>query len=140
MSALKVVVGGGVLTAATYGVLVGLSSVHHRDSASRSLIADLQDAQSKRAKQRQNHISGVEGPTLDRIGNLSRTPFLQAYSGAHKVQKEYLQAQSKAEEEAAAKQTLQERVDEMDKAADILVKECSSLEQASHSCYYVIRI
>ena len=65
---------------------------------------------------------------------------LQAYSGAYKVQKEYYQAQSVVEEEAAAKQTLQKMVDDKDKAADILVKKCSSLEQASHSCYYVIRI
>ena len=69
----------------------------------------------------------------------NRMPLLQAYSGAYKVQKEYLQAQFKVEEEAAAKQSLQKRVDEKDKAAESLVQECTSLEQASSGCYPIFK-
>jgi len=55
----------------------------------------------------------------------------QAYSGAYKVQREYLKEQSNLEIEAASKRDLQRRIDEQDLAAELLVRECSSLEQAS---------
>ena len=47
--------------------------------------------------------------------------------------------QSKVEREAAAKHELQKRIDEKDSAAESLVKECSSLEQASSGCCLVFR-
>lgn len=55
----------------------------------------------------------------------------QAYFGAYKVQREFLKEQSNLEVEAASKRDLQRRIDEQDTAAELLVRECSSLEQVS---------
>jgi len=50
------------------------------------------------------------------------------------VQREFLKEQSNLEAEAALKHELQKRIDEQDAAAEALVRECSSLEQASNGC------
>jgi hypothetical protein len=42
---------------------------------------------------------------------------------------EYLKEQSNLELEEAAKRDVQKRIDEQDTAAELLVRECSSLEQ-----------